>query len=813
LDEPASDIRQPRAVRAFADFEGIPLLDDSRVYAGPPTPDSIEGLFVAPSFWYQLDDRAVDTLEQQGFVVVPQGSRIMHPIYQTFEYEGDVYFVTTDAGYHYLHLGFSKVLRDLEQYELLPILDELLLGLVEAARTQRDELTGTDVADAADRVAQLYETAAVLAELDVGSIGPLAQQEVSLGMAASELTRSPITGLCPADAEVSMSCLVDFSLFKPRGHYTRNADLERYFRSMSLLGNEAFIIGAGETMQLGALATRVLVDDPELLQAWRRIYEPTAFLVGLADDYSPLELAAVLDEVSPDWRTDPTVLTVDTAKHAGELLAETRSVGIDPENASVRIMGVRFVIDSYIYDQLRGPYVGPAPFGRRYATPLDLVAVMGSGLAYDIMETFEPFPGEGALIDPATGEHWENYDTQFDLLSTMLSQRQPSDWAATVYDLWLYALEPVWSEHGTAVPDFMRTDAWAVKDLQTGLGSYTELKHDTILYAKQSFAAESDFQPIDYPEPRHWVEPNPVAWHRMGAVVQLLADGLTDRDLLPSGSGNAELLEALSAFYERLARLAEDELAGRPISGQDNLWLASIGSTMESLWVRSSDKDDDTVGDMPGRDSDSALVADIMRTTYHILEIGTGGFDTLFVLVPDDTGRFQIAKGAVYSYYEFWRDAGEGRLTDEEWRQLLDSDPPERPSWQAPLFAAPSFDVGIGPGESCWTLDDADLPYASIVAYWLAYGRPLQMDWNENGIPCDESPDTYQPTFFSGLPEDDDLFCRDLEPMGYSFAEAIAYWLREGAPDRMDADRNGIPCETIYPAVEIETFFGVVHAG
>jgi len=32
------------------------------------------------------------------------------------------------------------------------------------------------------------------------------------------------------------------------------------------------------------------------------------------------------------------------------------------------------------------------------------------------------------------------------------------------------------------------------------------------------------------------------------------------------------------------------------------------------------------------------------------------------------------------------------------------------------------------------------------------------------------------------------------------------YWVREGAPERMDADGNGIPCETVYDAAEIADF-------
>ena len=53
---------------------------------------------------------------------------------------------------------------------------------------------------------------------------------------------------------------------------------------------------------------RVLVDDPALLTDWTAIYEPTAFLVGLADDIDPLQLADAADAAVPGWRDDPALL-------------------------------------------------------------------------------------------------------------------------------------------------------------------------------------------------------------------------------------------------------------------------------------------------------------------------------------------------------------------------------------------------------------------------------------------------------------------------------------------------------------------------
>jgi hypothetical protein len=53
------------------------------------------------------------------------------------------------------------------------------------------------------------------------------------------------------------------------------------------------------------------------------------------------------------------------------------------------------------------------------------------------------------------------------------------------------------------------------------------------------------------------------------------------------------------------------------------------------------------------------------------------------------------------------------------------------------------------------------------------------------------------------------LFCRDLFASGYSYEEAINYWILNGQPDRMDADGNGIPCETVYPKGDVVDYWGV----
>ncbi|MDH3261724.1 MAG: DUF3160 domain-containing protein [Acidimicrobiia bacterium] len=785
----------PGSPGAFASFDLIPLLDDGSVYPGPSLPETIDA--VLKPEWLTLAPDVAAALLAQGFVIVPDGYRQFQHAYASYLYEGQVFFVTTDAGYHFLHLVFSKLLRDIEQDTLLPILEELVLGLVAATREQTIELDGSDLAEPAARAQQAYEATATLLELDIGPIGPLAEQEVELALEASQLTASPTTSFGECLPSASLINCVDYSLFKPRGHYTRNADLERYFRAMSMLGQASFFVHDADSLRVGVLASRPLVQNPKLAEAWRLVYEPTAFMVGVADDYTPLELAATAEGVVEGWLDNPAGFADSgPVDDLAEGLAALRPVGIDPENASVRIMGVRFVLDSYVYDQLRFPNVGDPPFGRVYATTLDLAAVFGSDLAYRELE--------------AAGEtEYANYETQFAAMQDLVDDRSAGDWAGTVYDAWLYALQPVLVPHGAAYPDFMRTPAWEAKGLQTGLGSYAELKHDTILFAKQSFAAEGGFEPMVEP-PRHWVEPDPVAWERMRSVITLLQDGLRNRGLVGAGDDSDALMTSLEGWLERLAGIARDELVGVPISLADNDWLEGIGSVLEALWIQSSDWDD-ALGLPSADDTDAALIADIMRSTVAYLEIGTGRIDRIMVLVPNDSGRFQVAVGGVYSYYEFWQDADLGRLTDEEWRAMLDGgEAPKRPGWQSSLFGGgtPPPAAGLAGGLFCRDVEAAGHTFEEALAYWVREGRPSRMDADRNGVPCETvyTAGEVQSLLGSAGGYEPDLFCYHLADRGASFGQAVVYWVREGAPDRMDADGNGLPCETVYDPGEIAGF-------
>ena len=642
-----------RPLEPFAAFAEIPLLDDSTPYAGPPTPDSLTGVLWSD----RVPENARGLLESHGFVVYDGGIGQFHEAYSHVDQTGrQPLFVTVDSAYHYWHLAFSKILRDTEQQVLLPMLEDFATSL-----SARASEVGEGHEEEASRILGLANLLEALLEIGDPPTGAIAD-EVALITEHAGFATSPILGLD-----------VDYSLFGPRGHYTRTPELGRYFRVMSVLGQYGFLVADPSQLRTGLLLADSIASDDDLTATWRGIYEPTAFLVGLADDFTPLELVASADAVDPNWRTGP-VDDAFLARVAGDL-AGTRAVAIDPERASMRIMGARFVLDSFILDQLVFPNVTDgAGVGRMQASVLDVAAAFGSDWAYDLQR------------QAGVPDEYPEYEPQMAKVREVVAGRTASHWAGTVYDAWLYAISPMWAPHGVAYPEFMRSDAWAAKSHTTGFGSYAELKHDTLLYAKQAFAeGEGPSVPA---EPRHWVEPEPVAYERLAAAATLIRDGFTSRGLLTEDS--ADILDRLVEMYRRFADLARDELAGEPISSEDNEWLESIASRFELIWLLSAADDDttdaQTGGFGSGPDEIAAVIADIMSNPEEALQIGTGHIDLIYVLVPNDDGQFQVARGAVYSFYEFWVPRGE-RLTDEEWRTMLhEGRAPDRPAWITDSF-------------------------------------------------------------------------------------------------------------------------------
>jgi hypothetical protein len=683
----ASDVYPP--VFAAYNLQDVRLPDSFTGYDLPLDLETIPGL---DGFELSEEQRAL--LRENGFVVDLPGPETFlefYQIYEDFRYSDGPLFVTSDSILHVYHLLFDKILRDLEVDYFIPTLESLTATMLTTSLEQYQSVAGTPLEEPARRNVAFFSVASRLLgspEAVAPDVADLVEDELALIEEASQSVPSPIW--YRDDLPEDMLLREDYSQYIPRGHYTRSEALERYFRTMMWYGRLTFrLTDAFETERAllitRALRTAVAPDGATAVELWQRIYEPTTFLVGKADDLSYFEYAGLSDTVfganaplEAFGDADLVAAFIDAADELPPPQINSMWVWIWQDQETVtkglRFMGQRFTIDAYVFQQMIWRRVGTLENPRGLPTALDFFAALGSEDALGILEDMGH-------------RQYENFDTQMERVRGQLAALEIDSWTQNVYWAWLYTLEPLITPLDQRFPEFMRTEAWRLRNLNAALGSYTELKHDTILYAKQVMAEMGGGGSEEIP--RGYVEPNPEVFARMLALAEMTRDGLQARDLLSDRIGNA--LTNLIDLIAFLKRIAEAELAQEELSDEDYLRILFVGGELEALTLAASDCDEEGPACRDLSDQQAPLVADIATgTSPHVtglavLEEGVGRPARIFVVLPDSPRR--LAVGAVFTYYEFVLPAAD-RMTDEEWQAMLEqgANPPP-PEWTQAFMA------------------------------------------------------------------------------------------------------------------------------
>ncbi|MHA1637204.1 MAG: DUF3160 domain-containing protein, partial [Candidatus Thorarchaeota archaeon] len=469
----------------------------------------------------------------------------------------------------------------------------------------------------------------------------------------------------------------DFSQYKPRGHYTRSPELERYFKTMMWFGRVNFrsfpaddwltneqndLRGQNETGQAILIGVGMLSNsshvDADAFPIWDMIYSPTAFFVGESDDLLPREYCGLLPLIYGSQYSLSDLQDYELLEEFRESICNLRKPrilsdwilgGEDMENTTqgMTVMGQRFTPDAYILGELVYPNVA----SRLMPLGLDIMCAFGSDRAYELLESEKVYSG---------------YESQMEMLREYISNTSMQQWTQNLYWLWLYSMKPILAEVEESNPSFMLSDTWQDKQLVTALGTWTELKHDTVLYCKQSYSGYFGSPPSP---PSGYVEPEPRVYARLASLCKMMLDGLERKEFI--GTEVKSKLELLHDILLMLQDISIKELSGTPLDDDEISLLKCIGNILRSL-------------ERVGTDVDrAALVTDVHTdpNSQTVLQEATGDPMVIFVVVPRPNGSLYLARGAMYSYYEFIQNM-DNRLTDEQWWVMHDSDErPDMPDW------------------------------------------------------------------------------------------------------------------------------------
>ncbi len=602
-------------------------------------------------------------LSQNAFVATPSSYMEMYDIYNEAREEEIPIFVSCDALLHTYHKLYDKMLQTAETQQLISDIENLTDTLIDIINEEWTLVSDSSVKEALRLDLAYLSVAKCLLDTSftpIPEVDTLVNSELTYIQAHAGLSPSPI-----------FDYMEDYTQYVPRGHYTISDTLERYFRTMMWYGRIAFVNDQsypGLTTFHTRMAVLLIhsIYNTEIggesgMDIWERVYLPTVFYVGKTDDINIYQYKEIMEDI---YGENFASLPADT--FANDSLLEQFIIKADslpgPEIASLtpkgfRFMGQRFTPDSYMFTHLIN-------IDRTFPKGLDVMAVLGSDRAVEILDTVYSEPS------------WV-----FDSLSSLRTRfdAKPEEaWVQTLYWNWLYCLMPFTFVKGTGFPTFMQNTAWENKELYAALGSWTELRHNTILYAKQTY-----FGSIKTPSPtiHGYVEPNPWFYGRLASLADYMREGLNNLDLLYYDF--EARLSGLENLLLTLKTIAEKELTNQIITEEEDRAITGIGAEMaELLTFENSYQRHFFSGDLSVYNEEcTPVVADVHTDLIsgYCLEEGVGYPFNLYVIVPLN-GELVVSWGAGFSYYEFLQPISD-RLTDEAWRDTLQSAPPDVPVW------------------------------------------------------------------------------------------------------------------------------------
>lgn len=546
------------------------------------------------------------------------------------------YLVTSDAALETFYAAFAALYATVEREELAGALEEFAR---QGAAVAREKRVSPDVE-------RFFHTGLLLLKPESAArVSAEARREAARVVAASGVQTS------------LFGEKLDYGDFFIRGKYERDKDLQGYFRAIKWFQAFTFDL-AKEEERRAAAEILAVASSPNVRPQLERIYALYRDMVGESRYLNPTNISEIAPTgpLSPAKAGLPWITTLE----------------------SFRLMPSIYTLDAYIFDRLithtnSADMVGSMPEMRLLPKGLDIMAAFGSDEARQI------------LINELKEGRFAGYERTLARVADEIRSYPRSDWDANLYQNWLDALAALVREPPASAPAFTRTKGWKRKQLNTALGSWVNLRYETIAVVEQVSAecGEGGYEQLDVGKPRGYVEPTPEFFLRLdqgfGKLAAQMERAVRDPALR---KGVLTKIAGYRSHLRSLATIARKELDGKPLTDAEYAEILNIGGTIEHFIVQ--------MGSLNAARDDNAIrnpepirkIVDIQKNpmTGERLYEALGHVSEINVAVPF-YGRRQIVKGPVYSYHEFTSSEA---LDSAKWRASGRQPPPV---WLRPYYA------------------------------------------------------------------------------------------------------------------------------
>ncbi len=648
--------------------------------------------------------------------------------YKVFTADLPVFF-SGDAALHAWHRTYGAMLEELEETYLAPNLQSVIEGMQDQVYLPSGTALANGYRDADYFLAVAHSL--ITGSTDYGWLGQNTQIQATL---------TAISNLQPATA-ISLfgtNRLVDCSQFTVRGHYAASQSLQRYFRAMMWCGLIDFrFTGSTNDNSLrelsGAVAMHLLLKNAGQFADWQKMDNVLQMFVGVPDS---LNFAQLGDLMAAANITSPSSLPTTASLANLQAKIMTGQIGVQNiQNGyffsplsrqqiklprSFAVLGQRFVPDAWamnqcVYDRIlwdtNGIPGNEDKVMRRVPSALDI--------AFAVLGNDQTVPLIAARIANTNDHVWRDghpYQHNLAAVRRVIEAQSAAAWTNTIYQSWLACLRELSTPTtGPEFPDAMRTPAWAMKTLNTQLASWTELRHDTVLYVKQPYTGQVL---CSYPD--GFIEPRTSFWERMRDMAlrtkELMATLPNTGEFVfePNDGGDKAFTNSIGTIYTNrlqfldnfatqmttLRNISAKELSRQPLTSNEVFFIQSL---IENPWqygsVRSysgwyprlffKNSRATHSGMYSTSDLWDALVTDVQTDPTDpvvgdpgcVLHEGVGNIQLLAIAVNWGTNDAAVYAGPVMSHYEF--ELGPAlRETDAQWKtDLHNGVQPAQPDW------------------------------------------------------------------------------------------------------------------------------------
>lgn len=630
--------------------------------------------------------------------------------------------VTPDLVLHAWHRSFQRSLEFCEQRRLHQLLETFLSGMRLNLQNMRITVSSADAAAVALAEARIalawillgkghnpdadgfdpekskltattgYEDD-VRARFQKASVGlpadivDLLGKEITLILAHEGMLPSPLFATLHRDKPQ------DYTQYKTRSHYTKNNVLGGYFRAMMQLGRNGYPLESDEGLRDALILAQAMATADAKgvtpVSPWQQLMEITGFFAGESDDITYAQLRewiqistkqAALGKEKIFSAAYRATLRENFAKlpppRINSRVNATQPTAQLPENPEFRLFGQRFTWDTHVMQQ----WVHGAPEAMpALPTAAYIPAAFGDPFATD--RSLEHLKQFGAQAE----KYGKEFQARFPKIRAEISAVTDAEWFASLGSKQLHVIGQLAGDRDANFPYYMQSEAFAAKNFTSMLGSYTQLKHDTVLYAKQLYAEGGEGGETDGklpPAPKGFVQPELAFWREMERMSTFAAAGFAKHKLIPDADETYSRYQQFATDIKFLRKLAEKFVTQAAVTTAEWETLRTLDFNYMASPLLPQDVP------KPG-EGKNALVTDIATDVAggKILMEALGRPYIMLAIVGGTHGT-RLTAGVAFNHTEFTRSIAQGRMNDEEWQKDFYTNKPKqlsKPAWHPPV--------------------------------------------------------------------------------------------------------------------------------